>query len=382
MIKENDLRTIPWWYVNVGPAAAQAAYEAVGSGKLTMGGICRSFEERIASILDVPHVVSTSSGTAALTLALLEAGVGPGTEVIIPDQTWIATGHAPMLLGADVVLADVEKDKRVLDPQAFARAITPRTRAVIPVHLNGKAADMPAIRALAASHDIVVIEDAAQAFTSRSSEGWLGTNSHCGCFSLSVGKFVTSGQGGYVVTCDDERARRLRLARIHGTTDIYAPNWEIKGGNFRFWDLPAAIALTQLDMMESKRGSLKELYLHYRSELKNLERLRVVEFDLEAGELPLYVECMSEERDSLISFLSLKGIQCRTQYAPLHNVPHFVPTVGGFGAMTEKSAFEERYPNSLHFGRECFVLPCGPDRQAWEIETTIKAIREWHTTVR
>lgn len=366
------MQNIPWWHVYLGEAAAKAAHDAVAQGKMTLGDRCAEFEARIATILNVPHVVSVSSGTAALTIALLEAGLEPGMEVIVPDQTWIATAHAPMLLGARVVLVDVEKDRRVMSPQNFEQAITPRTKAVIPVHLNGKAANIPAIRAIAEKHNIAVIEDAAQAFTSRSEEGWLGVNARCGCFSLSMGKFISCGQGGYVVTDDPERARRLRLARIHGTKDIYAPTWEIKGGNFRFWDLPASIALTQLDMLERRREALKDIYRRYYEALNDLDRVRVTPFNLDAGELPLYVECLSAERDALMAFLAQRGIQCRAKYPPLHEAPHF-------SAQCEKTPFSEQFAHSLRFGRECFVLPCGPDRTPSEIETTIKAVRLWHS---
>ena len=360
------MKQIPWWRVNLGKEAAKAAYEAVENGRMTLGERCRAFEDRVAALLEVPHVISTSSGTAALTIALLEAGVGCGDEVVVPDQTWIATAHAPLLLGAKVVLADVEKERRLLDPEAFERVITSRTRAVIPVHLNGKAVQMEAIRIIAAKHGIHVIEDAAQAFTSRSSEGWLGTHSRSGCFSLSMGKFVCSGQGGYVVTRDGNIATRLRLARTHGTQDIYAPVWTMKGGNFRFWDLPASIALTQLDRLEERRKALIHLYQQYYEELSDLERLSVVLFNVADGELPLYVECLSEERDSLMNYLARKGIQCRTKYPALHLAPQFSRHPG------------ETYCNSLRFSRECFVLPCGPDQTEENIERTIYAVKEWH----
>ncbi|MDL2316309.1 DegT/DnrJ/EryC1/StrS family aminotransferase [Desulfovibrio sp. OttesenSCG-928-A18] len=356
---------IPWWRVELGEAAAQAAYDAVQKGRMTLGPLTGLLESRLAELLGVRHVVATCSGTAALTIALLEAGCGPGMEVIVPDQTWVATANAPLLLGARVLTVDTAAHSRSMDPEAFAKAISPDTRIVIPVHLNGKSPDMPKIRAIAAAHGITVIEDAAQAFMSRSGGRLLGTGPDMGCFSLAMGKMICCGQGGYVTSRDDEQAKRLRLARLHGTDDVYAGSWEMRGGNLRMWDLPAAIALTQLDSLERRMKACIELYQRYRQELRGNERLRLTEFDLESGEFPLYVECMCSERQALIEHLAAHGVQARANYQPLHTVPHF------------RHLPESAYPNSQRLGRECLILPSGPDRTERELETVFRALRQW-----
>ena len=354
---------MPWWRVDFGEAAARAAFDAVEGRFMTLGPITRQFEERMAYLLGVPHVIATSSGTAALTLALLEAGIGPGDEVIVPDRTWIATAHAVLLLGATPVFADVEADRPVLDVEAFKAAAGPRTRAVLPVHLNGRAVDMPALRREAEQRGILVIEDACQALFSRSQEGgYLGCHSRCGCFSLSIGKAISSGQGGFVTTHDGEIARRLVMARTHGTSDITMAHWEMPGGNFRMWDLPAAIALTQLDLLEKRTADLHRVYQRYQQALRRFAFLELLPVRTELGELPLYVECMSRERARIVEHLAAAGIQARPYYANLDTAPQFSRRAG------------VSYARSQKYADECFVLPCGPDRGDDEIDRVIEVL--------
>lgn len=360
-------RMIPWWKIVFGEDAARAAFDAVQNGRMVLGPVTAELESRVAALLGVKHAVGACSGTAALSIALLEAGAGPGVDVIVPDQTWVATANAAMLTGARVILADIEKGRRLLDPDAFEAAITPQTRIVIPVHLNGKAADMPRIRAIAEKHGITVIEDAAQSFMSASPEGgYLGTHSATGCFSMAMGKVLCAGQGGFAVTDDDERARRLRLARLHGTQDVYSGEWELKGGNFRLWDLPASIALRQLSRLEERMEAIWSVYRFYEGVLAGNSRLRLVKFDLERGEFPLYVECLCDERAAFMDFMAARGVQTRANYQPLHTVAHFQDGNAG-----------RAFPNSDDYGSKCVILPCGPDRTAEELEAVAGAIERW-----
>jgi len=358
---------IPWWKIIFEENSARAAFEAVSQGRMVLGPLVKELEDRLAKLLGVKHVIATCSGTAALTIALLEAGAGPGIDVIVPDQTWVATANAALLTGSRVILADIENERRVISPEAFEAAITPQAKIVIPVHLNGKAADMPRIREIAARHGLTVIEDAAQAFMSRSPEGgFLGTHSDMGCFSMAMGKILCAGQGGFVATNDDLRARRLRLARLHGTEDVYAGKWEIKGGNFRLWDLPAAIALQQLKRLGERMAACRQVYDFYYKPLANNKRLKFVAFDLEAGEFPLYAECLCDERDDFMAHMARQGVQTRANYQPLHLVPHFREG-------NENAAF----PNSDSVGQRCVILPCGPDRANEELRRTYEAIAAW-----
>lgn len=354
-----------WWSVDFGEVAAKAAYEAVVNRKMTMGSLTQEFEQRVGAILGVKHVVATSSGTAALTLALLEAGVGPGDEVIVPCRTWISTAHAPLLLGAKVVFADVEKDRPSIDPESVAKKITPRTRAIIPVHLNGRCAQLEALHDLARGKNIVIIEDACQALFSKNGKGeFLGTHSQAGCFSLSIGKAISSGQGGFVVTNDDDIAKRLVMARTHGTGDVTMAEWVMAGGNFRYWDLPAAVGLSQLDRWQERCEQVRRVYARYREGLAKIKGIRLLPVDMEAGELPLYVECLTPRRKELVAYLASQGIQARPYYANLNTAPQF-------------DNAQELYPNSDIFAEQCLVLPCGPDRTAEEIDRVLGALGQF-----
>lgn len=359
---------MPWWRVDFGPEAAQAAFDAVAQRRMTLGPLTKEFEERIAALLGVPHVVATASGTAALTLALIEAGIKPGDEVIVPNRTWIATAHAAFLLGARVVPVEVEPTRPIMDATAFAAAITPRTKAVVPVHLNGRAAAMQSINAIADEQKIVVIEDACQALFSKNAQGqFLGCDSRSGCFSLSIGKAISSGQGGFVTTRDPEVARRLVMARTHGTSDVTLAHWQMPGGNFRFWDLPAAVALTQLDCWEERRRNVMRVYDHYKRGLDGIKGVTLLENAVDKGELPLYVECLSPRRNELVAHLFSQGIQARPYYANISDAPHFAG--GNRGP----------YPHSSLYAEQCFVLPCGPDRTDAEIARVLAEVRSFFT---
>ena len=162
-------------------------------------------------------------------------GVVPGDEVILPNRTWIATAHAVHLLGAKVVLVNVESERPIIASGQIEERITTKTKGIIPVHMNGRSADMVKIRDIAKRHSLFVIEDAAQAIASRNNEGYLGTQSDIGCFSLSVAKAIATGQGGFAVTNNAMLAKRMRAIRTHGVENVKDPkNWAMAGFNFRF----------------------------------------------------------------------------------------------------------------------------------------------------
>lgn len=354
---------ISWWNVEMGPEAAEAAARAVTDRNLSMGKIAAAFELRVAELLGVRHVIAVTNGTSALMLALLEAGVGFGDEVIVPARTWIASAHAPYMLGAKIVFADVEKERPVLGPKAFQQAITPKTKAVVPVHLNGRICDMARIREIASAHGIAVIEDAAQALFCGSPEGgYAGTHSRSGCFSLSVAKLITSGQGGFVVTNDDTVAKRLRLMRTHGTESVIHPAWLMAGGNFRFTDVLAAIAITQLDIYQKRIDALRDVYSYYANAIQNSPDCRLIAQDRDDS-VPLYPEVWNNRRDDFMHYLREKGIEARPMYPSLHHAPQFERSAGAF-------------PNAEYWGQTVFI-PGGPNRTHEELTTTVAAVNAW-----
>jgi perosamine synthetase len=231
----------------IGDAEKQAVMEVLESGMLAQGPRTAALEERFAAVCQTRHAIATSSGTTALHIALLAHGIGPGDEVITTPFTFIASANSIIFAGARPVFVDIEKETFNINPQLIEGAITPQTKAILPVHLYGYPCNMEAIMDIGRKHHLAVIEDAAQAigatYCSRPA-GSFGT----GCFSLYATKNIMSGEGGMITTNDNDVARRCRMLRNHGMERRYYH--DMLGFNFRMTDLHAAIGLAQLDRLE------------------------------------------------------------------------------------------------------------------------------------
>lgn len=231
----------------VGEEEKRAVLEVLDSGMLVQGPRTAALETAFAEAVGVRHAVATSSGTTALHLALLGAGVKPGDEVITTPFTFMASANSIVYAGARPVFADVEAGSMNLDPAAVEAAITPRTRAILAVHLYGRCCDMRSLAALAAKHGLAIVEDAAQAIGARF-EGRAAGSFGIGAFSLYATKNVMSGEGGMITTDDDAVAELARTLRQHGMRRRY--HHDLLGFNYRMSDLHAAIGLVQLGRLE------------------------------------------------------------------------------------------------------------------------------------
>jgi len=351
---------VPWWRTTFGEEELARIAEAIRGEHISQGPIVAEFERRMAGILGTRHVIATTSGSMSLLMACMAVGVGPGDEVIVPNRTWIATAHAPYLLGAKVVLVDIEKHRPCLDCTQLEAAITPRTKAIIPVHLNGRACDMNHIRQLAVRHHLKVIEDAAQALGSRPEGVQLGTRSDIGCFSLSVAKIIATGQGGYACTNDDTLAARMRSIRTHGVADVIEARWVEPGFNFRFTDIQASIGLAQLDRLPGRIGRVLALYERYRGMLESVPGVSLIPVDVGSGEIPTYIEVLCESREHLRAHLLRDGIESRPFYPALNEAGYFNNT--------------GRYPNSEPFSNRGLYLPSGPEQSTENIDRTLASL--------
>lgn len=361
---------IHWWNIDLGPHAAEAAAQAVRNKTVHLGPLVEQFEARMARELGVAHIVGTSSGTTALMLALHEAGVGPGDEVIVPNRTQIAPANAAHMLGATVVLADVLADRPLLDPQAFESAITPRTKAVTAVHLLGLPVDMVQIRAIAEKHGIAVIEDGAQAMYVPSPEGGhLGMHSRAGCFSLSISKVMTSGQGGFLAAHSAEQCERFVLARTQGTKDVTKPRWVCPGANFRFSDLQAAVALAQFDLIPKRIASLRRIHAQYVEGLHKHEHICFINPVLSEGCFSIYIQVLVPQRQNLVEYLLRHDIETRNEAPSLNTAPHFAKRNPG------------PFPNSVIFQDQTMFLPSGPDQSEDDVARVIEVINTWRPGV-
>ncbi len=224
-----------------------AVHRVLASGQLAQGENVAAFEQRFAEVCHVREAVAVSSGTAALHLALLAHGIGPGDEVITTAFSFAATANVILLVGATPVFVDIEPDTYTLDPALVGAAITPRTKAIMPVHLYGHPASMKRLKPLAEAHNLVIIEDACQAHAA-SIDGKPVGSFGTGCFSFYATKNITTGEGGMVTTNDPEIAERVRLLRSHGQKERYSH--VALGYNQRMTEIQAALGLVQVEKLE------------------------------------------------------------------------------------------------------------------------------------
>src|SRR6266849_8650115 len=238
---------IPVAAPSIGEEEMANVMEAMRSGWISsLGAFIGQFERDFAAVCGVAHGVAVANGTTALHLALVAAGVGPGDEVIIPSLTFVATANVVHYCGATPMFADSDPETWQLDPAKLEARITPRTRAIIPVHLYGHPCDMDAILELSARRGLAVVEDAAEAHGAEYRGRRVGAVGTVGCFSFYGNKIITTGEGGMCVTDDAALAERLRLLRDHGM-DPKRPYWhEVVGYNYRMTNLQAAVGVAQV----------------------------------------------------------------------------------------------------------------------------------------
>ena len=351
---------IPQMEPVVTAAEAEAARRYLASGGwLTEFRETRAFEARLRELTGAPHCTAAPSGTLALFLALKGCGIGPGDEVIVPDFTMAASATAVMLAGALVVFADIEPRTLCLDPEAADRAVTPRTRAVMFVSLNGRA---PA--GLAAQFDrwrakgLAVIEDAAQSLGSFIEGRHLGTLGDAGCLSFSSQKLVTTGQGGAVMTGNDDIARRMHLLRDFGRLEGGSDHYLSVGWNLKFTDLQAVVGNSQMERIAAIMARKRALYAAYRDRLHGIAGIELPDTDL-GSVTPWFVDVLvdRDRKDDLIAHLKAKGIGSRPFYPALHTQPAFAHA-GSFPVAVDISERGLWLPSSLNLADEQVATVC------------------------
>ena len=354
---------ISWWRTSFGDREVEKLRESVQKECIGQGLVTEEFEEEISLALNVPFVVATTNGSAALYMALLSLGIGHGDEVIIPNRTWIASANAILLTGAKVVLVDVRSDLPLIDVAQIQSKITTQTKALMPVHLNGRSADMQGIQRLAEKFGIPIIEDACQAFFSSNFNGYLGTQSDVGCFSLGVTKLVSTGQGGFVVTKNRDVYERLKCIRNHGVTDEFTESYDQFGFNFKFTDLLASFGLVQLSRVSKRIVHLNKIYAKYESAISKFKCVNLLPVNVLSGEIPLYAEVICPERKELENFLHFHNIQTRIVTPDLSLSP----------CLKDDGSF----PNSIRFRDQGLYLPCGPEQPLENIDFVIDTLYDF-----
>ncbi len=327
---------IPITRPSVGQEEADAAAEAVLSGWLSQGPRVQEFERRVADYVGAGHAVATSNCTTALHLALLAAGAGPGDEVICPSFSFIATANAVVHAGATPVFVDIDPATYNIDTTLIEAAITPRTRAIIPVDQIGLAADIPAVIEIARAHNLRVVEDAAPALGATIGEARAGSLSDFTCFSFHPRKSITTGEGGVITTNDEAAAARLRSIRSHGastsdlarhqsgTVDI--EHYDELGFNYRMTDVQAAVGCVQMRRLDGILADRRRLALRYDSLFAGEERLTTP--SVPPGHLHTYQSyCVRLEatldRSRIMRELAALGIATRRGVMAIHLEPFY-----------------------------------------------------------
>lgn len=335
---------LPFALPDTGEEEQRAVCEAMASGWITTGPITKKFEEEFAEFIGADvHTIAVNSATAGLHLALEAIGIGPGDEVIAPALTFTATVEVARYLGADIVLVDVDPVTLNMSPEAVRAAITPKTKAIIPVHYAGLSCEMDALISIARDAGLKIVEDAAHAVPTIYRGKMIGTlDTDVTVFSFYANKTMTTGEGGMIVTRSSELAKRMKVMRLHGIDrDAFdrfrskKPGWYYEivapGYKYNLGDLAAAIGRVQLKKLPGFLERRQYLARRYEEALADLPLILPADAPSEGVHAwHLYVVRLSDAalargctRDAMIEALAAKGIGTSVHYVPLYRQPYW-----------------------------------------------------------
>lgn len=341
----------------------RAAVDAVlASGQIAQGPKVAEFEESFSNqVVNSVQCIAVNSGTSALHIGLLAAGIGPGDEVIVPSFTFAATSNSVALTGATPVFVDIEPDHFCIDPEAVAAAVTPKTRGIMPVHLYGHPANMTALGKIAAEHDLMIFEDAAQAHCATWNGQPVGTFGTFAAFSFYPTKNMTSGEGGMITTSDDTVKRNSQMLRNQGMEQRYAN--ELVGLNNRMTDVHAAIGVEQLKKLDgwTKQRQANAAFLD-----ANLEGVVIPKVAAEATHVyHQYTIRVADDRDGFHAALRDEWQVGSGVYYPIPN--HRLPSLAPFAPGLELPATEEA-------AKQVLSLPVHPSLSQADLERIVEAV--------
>lgn len=323
----------------------------------------RQFEEMIAEYTKSRYCSVVSNGTVSLTIALQACGIGAGDEVIVPDYTMIATANAADLIGAKVVFVDVERNSLCMDFDAMISAITNRTKAVILVTINGRyPSKFEEIVSYCKQNNIWLIEDAAQSLGSSYSGKHLGTFGDIGSFSFSAPKIITTGQGGALITDNEELMERIKKIRDFGRERAGVDHYLVKGWNYKFTDLQAVIGIEQMKKLDWRVHRKKEIGKLYETRLSQLDGVELLPTNYE-DIAPWFFDILIEDRAGLNKHLHERGIGTREFYPPLHSEPAY--------------HYEGKYPITEEISSKGLWLPSSSKLKDNDIEFICESIADF-----
>lgn len=345
----------------LGEDEKRAVMEVLESGYIAQGPRTARFEHEWARLLGVEHAVAVSSGTTALCLALIAHGIGPGDEVITTPFSFIASANSILIAGGRPIFADIDPVTFNIDPESVESLVTPRTRAILPVHLYGYPADMESLMVIAGRHGLVVIEDCCQAVWASIGGKHVGSFG-TGCFSLYATKNITTGEGGMITTNDENVANACRMLRHHGMREPYC--YEILGYNYRMTDMAAAIGLAQLNKLESFTESRRRNALYLAEHMENPRVVPPAESNGFRHVYHQYTVRIKGDRDAAAKQLTEAGIGVGFFYrVPIHLQPCYV-------SLGIKAAV----PRAEEAANEVLSLPVHPGLSAADLELIVREV--------
>ncbi|OAY87283.1 UDP-4-amino-4,6-dideoxy-N-acetyl-beta-L-altrosamine transaminase [Bacillus subtilis subsp. subtilis] len=375
---------LPYSLPLIGKEEIQEVTETLESGWLSKGPKVQQFEKEFAAFVGAKHAVAVNSCTAALFLALKAKGIGPGDEVITSPLTFSSTANTIIHTGATPVFADIDENTLNIDPVKLEAAVTPRTKAVVPVHFGGQSCDMDAILAIAQNHGLFVLEDAAHAVYTTYKQRMIGSIGDATAFSFYATKNLATGEGGMLTTDDEELADKIRVLSLHGMSKAawnrYSSNgsWyyevESPGYKMNMFDLQAALGLHQLKRLDDMQKSREEIAGRYQTAFQQIPGL-ITPFVHDDGRHAwhLYVLQVDEKkagvtRSEMITALKDEyNIGTSVHFIPVHIHPYYQKQFG---------YKEADFPNAMNYYKRTLSLPLYPSMSDDDVDDVIEAVRD------
>ncbi|MGG5774862.1 DegT/DnrJ/EryC1/StrS family aminotransferase [Bacillus subtilis] len=375
---------LPYSLPLIGKEEIQEVTETLESGWLSKGPKVQQFEKEFAAFVGAKHAVAVNSCTAALFLALKAKGIGPGDEVITSPLTFSSTANTIIHTGATPVFADIDENKLNIDPVKLEAAVTPRTKAVVPVHFGGQSCDMDAIMAIAQNHGLFVLEDAAHAVYTTYKQRMIGSIGDATAFSFYATKNLATGEGGMLTTDDEELADKIRVLSLHGMSKAawnrYSSNgsWyyevESPGYKMNMFDLQAALGLHQLKRLDDMQKRREEIAGRYQTAFQQIPGL-ITPFVHDDGRHAwhLYVLQVDEKkagvtRSEMITALKDEyNIGTSVHFIPVHIHPYYQKQFG---------YKEADFPNAMNYYKRTLSLPLYPSMSDDDVHDVIEAVRD------
>jgi perosamine synthetase len=362
---------IPIAEPTLGEEELRNVIEAVKSGWISSKGtFIEEFEQNFSNYCGRKYGLATSNGTVALHLALKALGIGKGDEVIVPNLTFVAVANTVTYCNAKPVFVDSHPDYWCIDPEKIEEKITPKTKAIIPVHLYGHPCDMYPIMKIAEDHNLYVVEDAAEAHGAEYKGKKVGSFGDISCFSFYGNKIITTGEGGMCLTNDEELAEKMRILRDHGMNPNRRYWYNIVGFNYRMTNLQAAVGVAQLKKLDRFVEKKREIARSYSEELKDLEEIELIKLHPEMpwAKCVYWMYCILVEdklgisRDELMKRLEEKGIDTRPFFYPMHVMPPYKNNEG--------------FPIAEEIAKKGINLPSGVNLEGKAIRYICEAIKD------